>query len=37
MADAVVEGDLHERIDAAFEDFSWQLTRALRSLREGAR
>jgi hypothetical protein len=37
IADAVVKDDLQERIDAAFEDFSWQLTRALKLLRETAR
>jgi hypothetical protein len=37
IANAVVENDLHEKIDATFADFAWELTRALRALREAAR
>ena len=37
IADAEIEDDLQERVDRAFEDFSWKLTRALRALREATR
>jgi hypothetical protein len=37
IADAEIEDDLQKRIDGAFEDFSWKLTRALRALREATR
>jgi hypothetical protein len=37
VAGARIEYGLEEQVDAAFADFSWKLTYALRTLREKAR